>query len=798
VESVAFLSPNPAKVITDSDGANYPVDQLIIVLQADQGADVALAIADSVGGSVAGFSSASNSYELELPTTSQHELDNLIVQLQTDSRVNLVLKNYLGEFAGVTTDVSHLAVCDPSTVNDAAFKLVKAPEAWDLLATLPERVFSSVSVGVVDTGILRSHPEFLDLMNQPNVTVVPAVATLYSENDTGGHGTASAGIIGANNLSQSFSLDCAGSHASQMNGLLAGAAQVKYTLVAVGSKETLTVSFDVFRKSFYDVLTLTDLLGSLKIPVVNLSFDLRREHIGSCKTCIINFGRLTTQFQTTFNKYPNTLFVVSSGNFGGDVGNYTPANLGTLANVLTVAGTSLQDDRLDTVLPNGDHIESSTGSSATIYAPGIVWTSGASQTGPTWATFYGTSASAPMVTGAAGILKALNSNLTPAQIKQTLTTSADDISPVDKPIGSCTLNADNATYTCKRLNVLRAVQQVLGVTTCPPNGIILSLAIDPSNSITIYAGASIWGMFKSTDGAQSWTAIDNGYPLTGIAAGSAQALAIDPSNTHTVYAGTFNRGVFKTIDGGQNWLPANTGLTNLDVRALVIDPTNSSTIYAGTTGGVFKSTNSGQDWASASGGLSSVFVTALGIDPTNTSTLYAGTFGGGVFKSTDGGQSWNQVNTGLSNLLVQALVVNPKTSGTLYAGTNGGGAFKSTDGGQSWAASSVGLTDSAILSLAIDPNNSATLYAGTQSSGVFRSTNAGSNWVAVNAGKASYPEILALIVDPASSTTAYAGTLAGGVFRTTDGAQNWTAASCGIAAPPAGGHVQASLQSTRR
>ena len=100
----------------------------------------------------------------------------------------------------------------------------------------------------------------------------------------------------------------------------------------------------------------------------------------------------------------------------------------------------------------------------------------------------------------------------------------------------------------------------------------------------------------------------------------------------TLYAGTAG-GVFKSSDGGESWAAANTGLTNLSVQALAINPTTPATLYAGTGGGVFRSTDSGGTWAAFNMGLPSLNVSALALDPTGT-TLYAGLEGGGVWQLT--------------------------------------------------------------------------------------------------------------------------------------------------------------------
>jgi hypothetical protein len=62
------------------------------------------------------------------------------------------------------------------------------------------------------------------------------------------------------------------------------------------------------------------------------------------------------------------------------------------------------------------------------------------------------------------------------------------------------------------------------------------------------------------------------------------ALAIDPGTPTTLYAGT-DVGVFKSTTGGDSWTAVNEGLTNSFVLALAIDPITPTTLYAGTYGG---------------------------------------------------------------------------------------------------------------------------------------------------------------------------------------------------------------------
>jgi photosystem II stability/assembly factor-like uncharacterized protein len=303
----------------------------------------------------------------------------------------------------------------------------------------------------------------------------------------------------------------------------------------------------------------------------------------------------------------------------------------------------------------------------------------------------------------------------------------------------------------------------------PEGGTIYALAIDPSSPATVYAGTSGNGVFKSTNGGGSWSAINSGITSLRV-----NALAIDPTSPATVYAGTSGV-VFKSTNGGGSWSAFNTGLSSTIIYAMAIDPSNPATLYAGTNNGVFKSTNGGGIWSAA--GTSGTSVFTLAIDPSSPATVYAGT-SGGVFKSTNGGGNWSAVNTGLTTE-VRSLAIDPSSPATLYAGTMGGGVFKSANGGGSWSAINTGLPNTFVEALAIDPSNPATLYAGT-GLGVSKSTNAGGSWTDLT--DINLFNINALVIDPAYPVILYAGTYGSGILKSTNGNESWSIINTGLTA----------------
>ena len=142
----------------------------------------------------------------------------------------------------------------------------------------------------------------------------------------------------------------------------------------------------------------------------------------------------------------------------------------------------------------------------------------------------------------------------------------------------------------------------------------------------------------------------------------------------TIYAGTSGSGLFKTTNGGNSWTAINNGITTgfggnpAVVDDIVIDSFNSSTLYINVVGKINKSTNGGNSWSLVNNSAVAGGINAMVADRTNPSTLYVGTVGGGVIKTTDGGTSWTSVNTGLWTGIIRVLVVDPSNSAVLYAG----------------------------------------------------------------------------------------------------------------------------------
>jgi photosystem II stability/assembly factor-like uncharacterized protein len=103
----------------------------------------------------------------------------------------------------------------------------------------------------------------------------------------------------------------------------------------------------------------------------------------------------------------------------------------------------------------------------------------------------------------------------------------------------------------------------------------VSFAVSPSDPSFLYAGT--FGVARSQDGGRTWSTDTQGLPADWVF-----SMAVDPVDPRTVYAGVYRRGVFRSQDGGATWASLGPGLEGLSITALLLDRRDPKTLYAGT------------------------------------------------------------------------------------------------------------------------------------------------------------------------------------------------------------------------
>jgi photosystem II stability/assembly factor-like uncharacterized protein len=311
----------------------------------------------------------------------------------------------------------------------------------------------------------------------------------------------------------------------------------------------------------------------------------------------------------------------------------------------------------------------------------------------------------------------------------------------------------------------------------PPatGGSRLTVTVDSGVPTRVYVGGERW-VARSIDGGASWTQI---YTVPFNAQGVA-TIAIDPTNRDVIYLGLRGWSASKSTNGGTTW-------TSLPFAfdTFAVDPSQPQTVYAGYYGfGLHKSIDGGSNWTAVGGAVVDPYVRALVLDPDSPATLYVATDGGGFFKSIDSAANWNVAGNGITTPYLRSLALTP---GRILLGANGGGIFASTDGAASWSPRNAGLVATRVQSLA---HSGSTLFAGIYGANVFRRGFAANSWVE-GATLFPSPDFRELDVAPFSPTTVYAAT-SSGLIRSGDGGDTWLpktppgATSCeAVAAHPA-------------
>ncbi|MBN2757095.1 MAG: T9SS type A sorting domain-containing protein [Bacteroidales bacterium] len=247
--------------------------------------------------------------------------------------------------------------------------------------------------------------------------------------------------------------------------------------------------------------------------------------------------------------------------------------------------------------------------------------------------------------------------------------------------------------------------------------------------------------------------------------GRTRAIIIDPDDaTHqTWFASAATGGIWKTTDGGNTWSHLSESFSNLAINALAMAESNHNVIYAGTGesfpggtylkgNGIWKSVDKGLNWTQLSSTINENFayVNRLIVDPADANIVIAAT-SKGILKSTDGGSSWTEVH--FSNTGVEDIVADPTTFNTIIAGENSIGILRSTDAGNTWTISSNGLGAGDRYEVDFSPVNHNNVFTSVNVSStvsnVYFSEDNGINWKKFNdtqnflGGQGEYDNIIA-------------------------------------------------------
>lgn len=248
------------------------------------------------------------------------------------------------------------------------------------------------------------------------------------------------------------------------------------------------------------------------------------------------------------------------------------------------------------------------------------------------------------------------------------------------------------------------------------SGRVADLAVNPQNHSEYYVAVASGGIWKTTNNGTTWQVLAD--TIQSYAMG---VVVLDPNNPNVVWLGTgennhqralgYGCGVYKSTDGGQSWTFK--GLRDSrQIGGIVVDPKNPNTVYAAAEGsawgpggerGLYKTIDGGNSWNKILNISENTGVNNVVMDPRDNNVLYATSeqrrrhtftkIGGGpesaVYKSTDAGSSWEKIMTGLpasdkGGMGIAISPVNPDVVYLIVEAAEGGGFFRSVNRGASW------------------------------------------------------------------------------------------------------------------
>ncbi len=283
---------------------------------------------------------------------------------------------------------------------------------------------------------------------------------------------------------------------------------------------------------------------------------------------------------------------------------------------------------------------------------------------------------------------------------------------------------------------LGATRQISAVRIHPNNPDVVYVAAQGDR----WKGSADRGVYRTTDGGKTWTQLLKGENATS----GPSDLSMDPSNPRILYVAMWDHqrvpwnvrsggpgsGIWKSTDGGETWKRLSNGLPRLMGKiGVAVSPANPDRVYAiveaEPLGGLYRSDDAGNSWRHMTGDrliqTRSWYYMKVFADPQNADVVWV--LNAPVMRSIDGGRTFQSVQATHGDN--HGFWINPTNSNYL-ANANDGGGSVSLDGGRSWSTQDNQPT-AQFYHVTVDDDFPYKLYSGQQdnSSVVIRSRSDG-------------------------------------------------------------------------
>src|ERR1700730_17843506 len=341
-------------------------------------------------------------------------------------------------------------------------------------------------------------------------------------------------------------------------------------------------------------------------------------------------------------------------------------------------------------------------------------------------------------------------------------------------------------------------------------------AHEPSGKITLFVGAASGGIWKSDDQGTRYRPVFDEQAVQSIG-----AIALDPKNSKNVWVGTgeswtrnsvsIGNGMYKSTDGGETWTHA--GLDKSErISRIRVSPNNSDIVFACVPGalwsdspdrGLYKTTDGGKTWKQILKGANlSTGCTELATDPTNPDAMFACMWdfrrkgweyrsggdgpdkpsGSGLFRSNDGGNTWTEVTPEASKGFPKKpygrleITIAPSNAQRVYCFVESPASalFVSDDCGMTWEARDTSQwmvwRPFYFANLIVDPKNPDRLFK--TDGALILSEDAGKSFALVGGFQGAHGDVHDVWIDQTNPQTVFAGD-DGGMWYSYNGGSKW-------------------------
>lgn len=239
------------------------------------------------------------------------------------------------------------------------------------------------------------------------------------------------------------------------------------------------------------------------------------------------------------------------------------------------------------------------------------------------------------------------------------------------------------------------------------NGGALCISLSPSNPSTVYVGGYYYitpsnhpKVYKSTNGGTSFVDMSTGFSTAG---GNVNGLAVHPTNPNYAYATTFYNGIYRTTDGGNSWSMVH---NDYFMSCIATSENLPDVVYAGRDTAIYKSTNAGATWFIPGTGHGGVYKMSrsLAVSQTQGTVVFTAD-NQGCFKTINGGASWFDSNYGMALAHITSFTAAPSLPSIIYTEFEEACTFKTTDCGSTWVTLPATLECGSICEFAVDYTN---------------------------------------------------------------------------------------------